>query len=76
MTSVLRLPDGVYDALVVDATTDGDELAIELTIISGAHKGEMVALRATGLEEDELDLLGVPGTLRVENGVPAFDAEK
>ena len=29
-----------------------------------------------GLTIDELDLLGMPGTLVVENGVPAFTVER
>ena len=70
------LPDGIYDALVVDATADGDAIAIEITIISGEHKGDVVAVRATGLGVDELDLLAIPGTLTVENGVPRFVVEK
>jgi hypothetical protein len=72
MTSVLQLPDGHYDVLVVDATVDGDEFVIELTILAGVHKGEVVSVRATGLDVDELDLLGMPGTLDVENGTPRF----
>ena len=72
MTSVLQLPDGHYDVLVVDATIDGDEFVIELTILSGDHKGEVVGVRASGLHVDELELLGLPGTLDVENGVPRF----
>jgi hypothetical protein len=72
MTEVFRLPDGEYDVLVVDATADGDALAIEITIISGEHKGDVVALRAHGLPVDELDLLGLPGTLHVDGGVPHF----
>ena len=72
MTEVFRLPDGSYDVLVVDATNDDDTIAIEITIISGAHKGEVVAIRAAGLQVDELDLLGMPGTLYVEGGVPRF----
>jgi hypothetical protein len=72
MTEVFRLPDGTYDVVVVDATADRDALAIEITILSGAHKGDVVGIRATGLDVDELDLLGMPGTLTVEDGVPRF----
>jgi hypothetical protein len=72
MTEVFRLPDGAYDVLVVDATADNDALAIEITIISGEHKGEVVALRAQGLDMDEIDLLGLPGMLQVDGGVPRF----
>ena len=76
MTDALRLPDGRYDVLVVDATAGDDDFAIELTILSGAHKGEVVGLRATGFHEDDVGLLGLPGTLHVENGVPRFVVEK
>ena len=72
MTEVFRLPDGAYDVLVVDATADGDARALEIRIISGEHKGDVVALRAQGMDVDELDLLGMPGTLHVDGGVPRF----
>ena len=75
MTDVFRLPDGTYDVVVVDAAADGDALAIEITILGGAHKGEVVGIRATHLELDELDLLGMPGTLTVEDGAPRFVVE-
>jgi len=76
MTGVFQLPDGRYDVLVVDATADANEFVIELTILSGDHKGAVVAVRAAGLDADELELLGLPGTLDVENGVPRFRVEK
>jgi hypothetical protein len=76
MTDVLRLPDGRYDVLVVDASAGGDDFAIEITILGGPHKGEVVGLRATGFDADEIELLGLPGTLHVENGVPRFVLEK
>ena len=76
MTDALRLPDGRYDVLVVDASAGEEDFAIELTILSGAHKGEVVGLRATGFDEDDIGLLGLPGTLHVENGVPRFVVEK
>jgi hypothetical protein len=75
MTDVFRLPDGRYDVVVVDATTDGDSLAIEITILGGPHKGEVVRIRATQLDMNELDLLGMPGTLTVEDGAPRFVLE-
>lgn len=75
MTEVFRLPDGEYDAFVVDATTDDGALALEITIVSGAHKGDVVAMRAPGLDVDEIELLGMPGTLRVVDGAPHFTVE-
>ena len=66
------LSDGSYDALVVDAVDHDDgSVAVDLTIIAGAAKGEVVTLRATGLEGDPLDLLGVPATITVTDGRPS-----
>ena len=76
MTEMFQLDDGTYDVLVIDATADGDALALEITIVSGEHKGEVAGLRATGLDVDELELLGMPGTLTVENGVPRFAVDE
>lgn len=70
------LEDGLYDALVVDATADGEALALDLTILGGAHKGEVVSVRATGLGVDDVEILGMPGTLVVEKGVPTFTVER
>ena len=51
------LPDGTYDVFVVDAEVDGpgDALRLEVTILAGEHKGEVVSMRAEGLGIDELD---------------------
>ncbi len=76
MTEMFQLDDGTYDVLVIDATADGDALALEITIVSGAHKGDVVGLHAVGLDVDELELLGMPGTLTVENGVPRFAVDE
>jgi hypothetical protein len=70
------LEDGLYDALVVDASADGGTITLDLTILGGAHKGEVISVSATGLDVDEVDLLGMPGTLIVENGVPTFTVER
>lgn len=74
------LADGTYDAFVVDATAQDaggatDVVALELTITSGEHKGEVVALTASGLGRDELDLLGMPATLRVTGGTPSVSID-
>jgi hypothetical protein len=68
----LVLDDGVYDVFVVDAAADGTAaLRLDLTILAGAHKGQMVAMRAEGLGVDEIDALGMPGTLTVADGEPS-----
>jgi hypothetical protein len=75
MTEGPVLPDGTYDAFVLDATRDGEVLHLELTIIAGRHKGEVLTLSATGLDRDELDLMGVPATIAVDGGRPAVTIE-
>jgi hypothetical protein len=69
------LADGSYDALVVDAETDDGAVRVEVTIIAGAAKGEVVALRTEGVEGDPLDLLGIPATLTVADGRPSLRLE-
>ena len=69
------LDDGTYDVVVVDADTEGDVAALELTIIAGRHKGELVTVRAVGLRGESYELLGVPGTLVVTNGEPSVRLE-
>jgi len=69
------IPDGTYDAFVVDAepgvADDGTEhMHLELTILAGEHKGTMVTVTATGLIGTEIDLLGMPATLTVADGQP------
>jgi hypothetical protein len=71
------LDDGIYDVFVVDATFEGGTATLELTVLAGQHKGEVVSVSAPAttfgvgeLQRGEIDLLGMPGTLTVENGVP------
>lgn len=76
------LPDGSYDVIVVDAepTADGD-VRVELTITLGPQIGRVVALRGhqvradAGALPDPVALMGIPGTLRVKQGVPEFRPE-
>lgn len=69
------IADGSYDAFVVDVeeSSDGDRRThvLELTILSGEHKGEIVSVTAEGIDRDELDLLGMPATLVVADGAPS-----
>lgn len=74
------IDDGTYDVFVVDAERlpgDGPpSWRLELAVVAGRHKGEVVAVSATGLGGDELDLLGLPGTLTVTGGRPSFRVER
>ena len=69
------LPDGTYDVFVVDAEADGPTLRLDLTILAGEQKGEMVSMQATGLDVNEVDALGTPGTLTVAGGEPSLALE-
>jgi hypothetical protein len=75
------LEDGTYDAFVVDAhaLADGPSgrrgLELDLTVLSGPHKGEVVSVRATGEERDETDVLGLPATLTVADGEPTLSLD-
>lgn len=72
------LDDGTYDALVVDATPrDDGSVSIDLTIVSGPAKGEVVTIAARQLagDPDPIDLLGIPATLTVADGAPSLRLE-
>lgn len=71
------LPDGTYDVFVVDAEAEGpgDRLRLDLTILAGEQRGEVVSMRADGLGVNELDALGTPGTLTVAGGEPSLVLE-
>lgn len=65
------LPDGTYDAIVVDADEDAAGVVhLELAILAGEHKSEVVEVAARGLQEDAAFLLAVPATLTVRDGTP------
>ena len=61
----------MYDAIVVDAVADGPALRLDLTILAGAHKGDVVSMRAEGLGVDDVGCLGMPATLTVADGAPS-----
>jgi hypothetical protein len=66
------LHDGAYDAFVVwaEARDDG-RVAFDLTITTGAHKGDVVTVHAKNVEtRDVIDLVGLPCTLHVSAGQP------
>jgi hypothetical protein len=69
------LDDGDYDCVVTDVTRDEhDVVVIELAIATGASKGHTIRLRSA-MQDEPLDWLGLPGTLRVIEGVPRFRLE-
>jgi len=75
MTEV-PLPDGTYDAIVVDAEEVGaDQVGLELTVLAGPEKGRVVEMRGPRGRHDPLDLLGVPATITVTDGTPILRLE-
>ena len=70
-SSMDTLPDGSYDAIVVDATdADDGSVRLELAISSGSQKGNTIDIRAVALGRDAIDVLGLPVTLTVDSGTP------
>lgn len=71
-----QLPDGRYDVIVVDAETfDETTIRIELAMVDGDARGDVIAIRGRRGASDPITLLGLPGVLVVENGVPSFSVE-
>jgi hypothetical protein len=66
------LIDGSYSVIVVDAFEDTARggFHLELAITQGPAKGEVVSLHASSTTRSAIDLLGLPATLEVQNGVP------
>ena len=78
------LPDDTYDVIVVDAELGDDgEMRLEVAVTLGPHIGRIVALKNMQVETrrgvldttDPYSLLGIPGTLRVRDGVVRFRPE-
>ena len=65
------LSDGTYDVVVVDADGDAEGVVhVEVAILAGERKGEVVSITTTGLRGSEFDLIGMPATLTVTDGAP------
>jgi hypothetical protein len=54
----------------------GQVWVLDLTVVSGPHKGEVVSVRASNLDGDEFDLMGMPATLTVTNGNPVVRIDR
>lgn len=71
------MPDGRYDVFVVDAETiDESTMRVEIAMVSGDDKGNVFAMRGPHLARDPIELLGLPGTLIVRDGVPRLEVER
>lgn len=70
------LPDGEYPAFIVDVEEDdGAVHALDLTILTGDHKGEVVRVAASGMTGSFVDLLGMPATITVAGGTPSVTVD-
>ncbi len=60
------LDDGTYDAFIIWAEQRDDGVALDLTITTGAHRGDVINIvTSTFATRDALDLVGLPCTLTV-----------
>ncbi len=73
---VCVLPDGTYDAIVVDAEEDEHGVRMELTITVGTHKGDVVAVRSEGGTFDPVDVLGLPARVVVTDRTPRVELHR
>jgi hypothetical protein len=68
------LSDGSYEAFVIDAAEHDDgSLRLELTILSGDHRSEVVTVHARGLSPGALEIIGLPATINVRDGHPGVE---
>lgn len=74
MCTMSMLPDDTYDVFVLDANNDDDArvMRLEVTVTTGPHKGDVVGVRASNLERDVFDVIGLPARLHVEHGTPTI----
>jgi hypothetical protein len=71
------MPDGRYDVFIVDAETiDETTMRVELAMVTGDDKGDVFAIRGPRLADDPVELLGLPGTLIVTDGVPRLQVDR
>jgi hypothetical protein len=73
------VPDGRYDVFIVDAEPHPDDpnnvVNVEITIVSGEFKGEVIKLGANGISGSDVDLMGMPAVLTVSGGAPLLTVE-
>ena len=72
------LPDGSYQAMVVDIApvAEGRGARLELALLDGEHRGDVVLVRSPGLDPDDLSLLGAGARVTVVAGVPGVRLER
>lgn len=67
------LPDGVYDAFIIDVRdAGGDTQELEVTIVAGEFKGLVAHVVSSTALGDEIDLIGLPATVAITDGRPTL----
>ncbi len=70
------LPDGTYDVMIVDVVIDEPQhVRVDVVLTAGSHRGEVVSLRASSMQRDPLDLMGLPARLVVTEGRPGLEMD-
>jgi len=75
------LPDGSYDAFVVDVIHETDGAGrlhthVELTVVAGEHKGLVLQVATDASIGSFEDLVGLPATLLVADGTPSVTIDR
>jgi hypothetical protein len=71
------MPDGRYDVFIIDAEIiDESTMRIELMMVTGDDKGNVFALRGPMLADDPIDVIGLPATMTVTDGVPSVTVDR
>jgi hypothetical protein len=70
------LPDGSYDAFVVDVIRETDGVGrlhthVEITVVAGDHKGLVLQVATDASIGTFEELVGLPATLTVAEGSPS-----
>ncbi len=79
MTSLL--PDGSYDAFVIDLTEELDgagnlQAFVELTIVAGEHRGLVLQIASESSIGRFENIIGMPATLTVSAGTPKIQIDE
>lgn len=75
------LTDGAHPAIVIDCEPgvgdDGTRLThLELALLTGERKGDVVAVTAREDLGDFIELLGMPATVTVTDGQPSVTIDR
>jgi hypothetical protein len=72
-----EMADGRYDVFIIDAEIiDATTMRVELMMVNGEDKGNVFALRGPLLAPDPIELLGLPATMTVVDGMPTVHVDR